>query len=103
MFSPPPARTVTAIGKMFAGKSMEDPINTATLDVAITLGEGKTTEGDELGDSVHTSSPAADDDVPLVGCDLSSDYGSMPCLPSTLPETVSKHRTPTLTMVGRGC
>ncbi|RPA98026.1 hypothetical protein L873DRAFT_1790553 [Choiromyces venosus 120613-1] len=57
------------------------PVST-TRDVAMSLGAGLTTEKDGLGDSVHASSPPHDDDVVNLVGSGTTDYGSMPLLPS---------------------
>jgi len=97
-FSPPAARPVGQVGKMFAGDTTVDPIESSPPDVTMALGDGKTTEKDGLGDSMHAGAPV-DDVVTLVGTG-STDYGSMPPLPSTLAETVSRSRAPTMAPVG---
>jgi len=91
-FRPPPAARGSASG-LFCGKkdcvfmkqipSVED-IDSSPPDVVMGLCNGKTMEREGLEDSRHAS-PAAEE-VNLVG---STDYGSMPVLPSTLGGTVS--------------
>jgi len=91
---PPPAARLPLKG-LFCGKrqsSVED-IDSSPPDVKMNLGGGKTTESDGLGDSRHAS-PAAEE-VLLVG---STDYGSMPVLPSTLIGTWSMLVSPKTTL-----
>ena len=101
-FSPPPPRSVASVGKMFAIEVDADPIVCTPPDITMALGDGKTTDSDGLGDSKHAVPPSdvvgADRAVGLVS-GLSSDYGSMPALPSTLPESESRSWAPTMVPV----
>ncbi|RPA94021.1 hypothetical protein L873DRAFT_1941015 [Choiromyces venosus 120613-1] len=56
----------------------------APKDVVMSLGAGLTMEKDGLGDSVHASSPPHDDDVVNLVGSSTTDYSSMPLLPSTV-------------------
>ncbi|CUS08058.1 unnamed protein product [Tuber aestivum] len=72
--------------------SWADEIESTPQDTSMGLGGGKTTEGNGVGDSRHASlDPEEEDGVALVGDRTqSTDYGSMPPLPSTLAETTSE-------------
>ncbi|CUS06643.1 unnamed protein product [Tuber aestivum] len=89
-------RTITEIGrrrflKPTGNVAWADEIESTPHDVSMGLGGGRTTEGNGIGDSKHASPDVQEEDeVALVGDGTqSTDYGSMPPLPSTLAETVS--------------
>jgi len=91
-YLPPPARPVGCIRRMFDGKTTVDPVDSIPKDTTMMMGDGKTTESDGLGDSKHASLSGV---AGLVGS-LSTDYGSMPPLSSTLAETGSISRASTV-------
>jgi len=81
----------------FVGDWAVEGVSSSPPDVNMSLGHGKSTECDGLGDSKHASSLLQElDVVDLVGSG-STDYGSMPPLPSTLAEPVSRSRVSTMT------
>ena len=100
-FVPPVPKFKNKAG-LFVGDWAVEGISSSPPDVNMSLGHWKTTECDGLGDSKHASSlPQELDAVDLVGSG-STDYGSMPPLPSTLAETVSRSRVSTMTSAGGG-
>jgi len=84
-YSPPAARPVGSIRRMFDGKTTVDPVNCTLKDASMMMADGKTTESDGLGDSKHAGPSCV---AGVVGSS-STNYGSMPPLPSTLADTVS--------------
>ena len=84
-YSPPAARPVRVIRRMFDKETTVDPIECTPKDASMMMGDGKTTESDGLGDSKHAGPSCV---AGVVGSS-STDYGSMPPLPSTLADTVS--------------